>query len=303
MTTGITGGMVATLIVMKSAALALMIVNTIEADDGDEIRDDGGDPEYSNGNIHDPDFYIFVLVSTHEALENVTHFNYLGANIEADGKITPDIRKRLAIATSKLKSMMNIWKSQSTPLKMRILKSCIFPVATYGCETDANKKDVEKIDAFEMKCYRKILRIPWTARRTNQNILQELGMKERQLLKNIKQLKLKYFGHVVRHNNLEKLCLEGAVEGRRGRGRPRRRWTQDISDWLGFSVREASILAQDRRFPLSCVGGYVLQGSAMKKRSTHIHIYIHIYYINTDILYVKYTYNYVHLSFATKIST
>ncbi|GFS11015.1 endonuclease-reverse transcriptase [Elysia marginata] len=97
-----------------------------------------------------------------------------------------------------------------------------------------------------MKCYRKILRTPWTARRTNQNILQELGMKERQLLKNIKQQKLKYFGHVVRHNNLEKLCLEGAVEGRRGRGRPRRRWTQDISDWLGFSVREASILAQDR---------------------------------------------------------
>ncbi|GFR83143.1 eukaryotic translation initiation factor 3 subunit F [Elysia marginata] len=83
-------------------------------------------------------------------------------------------------------------------------------------------------------------------RRTNQSILQKLGMKERQLLKNIKQLKLKYFGHVVRHNNLEKLCLEGAVEGRRGRGRPRRRETQDISDWLGFSVREASILAQDR---------------------------------------------------------
>ncbi|GFS08659.1 endonuclease-reverse transcriptase [Elysia marginata] len=104
---------------------------------------------------------------------------------------------------------MNIWKSQSTPLKMRILKSCIFPVATYGCETwTLTKKDVEKIDAFEMKCYRKILRIPWTARRPNQSILQELGMKERQLLKNIKQLKLKYFGHVVRHNNLEKLCLE-----------------------------------------------------------------------------------------------
>ncbi|GFR71172.1 eukaryotic translation initiation factor 3 subunit F [Elysia marginata] len=74
-------------------------------------------------------------------------------------------------------------------------------------------------------------------------------MKECQLLKNIKQLKLKYFGHVVRHYNLEKLCLEGAVGGRRGRGRPRRRWTQvsqDIFDWLGFSVREASILAQDR---------------------------------------------------------
>ncbi|GFR95730.1 endonuclease-reverse transcriptase, partial [Elysia marginata] len=176
------------------------------------------------------------ILIDNEALENVTYFNYLGANIEADGKITPDIRKRLAIATSKLKSMMNIWKSQSTPLKMRILKSCIFPVATYGCETwTLTKKDVEKIDAFKMKCYRKILRIPWTARRPNQTILQELGMKERQLLKNIKQLKLKYFGHVVRHNNLEKLCLEGAVEGRRGRGRPRRRWTQDISDWLGFS--------------------------------------------------------------------
>ncbi|GFS04750.1 hypothetical protein ElyMa_006503800 [Elysia marginata] len=75
------------------------------------------------------------ILLDNEALKNVTHFNYLGANIEAKGKITPDIRKRLAIATSKLKSMMNIWKSQSTPLEMRILKSCIFPVATYGCKT------------------------------------------------------------------------------------------------------------------------------------------------------------------------
>ncbi|GFR63181.1 endonuclease-reverse transcriptase [Elysia marginata] len=117
-------------------------------------------------------------------------------------------------------------------------------------------KDSDKSPASSRHSFRKltntqnqkysVLRIPWTARRTNQNILQELGTKERQLLKNIKQQKLKYFGHVVRHNNLEKLCLEGAVEGRRGRGRRRKRWTQDISDWLDFSVREASILAQDR---------------------------------------------------------
>ena len=108
------------------------------------------------------------------------------------------------------------------------------------------KQDIKKITAFEMKCYRKILRIPWIAKRTNESVLQELNMTDCQLTKTIKKLKLKYFGHVTRHNNLEKLCMEGVVEGRRGRGRPRRRWIQDIADWLGSPIREAGWLAQDR---------------------------------------------------------
>ena len=160
-------------------------------------------------------------------LENVNNFVYLGSRIDADGKSSPDIRRRIAIAISKLNTMAPLWKSQSTELKWRTLKACIFPVAIYGCEAwTISKTDEKKITSFEMKCYRKILRISWTERKTHASVLEQLGVKAPQLLNLIKKQKLSYFGHIKRHNTLEKLFLEGTCEGRRGRGRPRRRWTQ-----------------------------------------------------------------------------
>ena len=87
-----------------------------------------------------------------------------------------------------------------------------------------------------MECYRKILRISWTERKTNASVLEQLGVKAPQLLNLIKKQKLSYFGHIKRHyNTLEKLFLEGTCEGRRGR----RRWMQDISEWMGVSTVEA----------------------------------------------------------------
>ena len=143
--------------------------------------------------------------------------------------------------------MINIWKSQPISLKYKILKTCIFPVATYGCEAwTLSKLDTKKIKAFEMKCYRKILRIPWTARVTNENVLEQLNMTGCHLLNYIKKQKLTYFGHLSRHETLEKICMSGGLEGKRGRGRPRRRWHEDVSDWLGISVYEAGRLAQER---------------------------------------------------------
>ena len=100
-----------------------------------------------------------------EQLENVKNFVYLGAQIESNGKSAPDIRRRLALACNKLNRMMTIWKSEDVRLKMKILTTCIFPTALYGCETWSLSKESEKrITAFEMKCYRKILHIPWTAK-------------------------------------------------------------------------------------------------------------------------------------------
>ena len=104
----------------------------------------------------------------------------------------------------------------------------------------------KKITSIEMKCYRKILRISWTERKTNASVLEQLGVKAPQLLNLIKKQKLSYFGHIKRHNTLEKLFLEGTCEGRRGRGRPRRRWTQDIGEWMGFSTVEAGRQALER---------------------------------------------------------
>ena len=97
-----------------------------------------------------------------------------------------------------------------------------------------------------MKCYRKILRISWIERKTNASVLEQLGVKAPQLLNLIKKQKLSYFGHIKRHNTLEKQFLEGTCEGRRGRGRPRRRWTQNIGEWMGVSTVEAGRQALER---------------------------------------------------------
>ena len=182
-----------------------------------------------------------------EEIERVGSFEYLGAKIEANGKTTPKIRRRLAMATSKLKKMTNIWKGQCIETKIRVLKSTVFPTATYGCETwSINKTDAKKITAFEMKCYRKILSIQWTERITNKEVLTKIGIGRPILLQNVKKLKLGYFGHIKRHETLEKHILEAKVEGKRGRGRPTRRWEQDIQEWLDMTITEAGRLATDR---------------------------------------------------------
>ena len=112
--------------------------------------------------------------------------------------------------------------------------------------TNLNHGNEKKITSFKMKCYRKILRISWTERKTNTSVLEQLGVKALQLLNLIKKQKLSYFGHIKRHNTLEKLFLEGTCEGRRGRWRPRRRWTQDIGEWMGVSTVEAGRQALER---------------------------------------------------------
>ena len=120
-----------------------------------------------------------------EEIERVGSFQYLGAKIEANGKTTPEIRRRLAMATSKLKKMTNIWKGQCIETEIRVLKSTVFPTTTYGCETwSINKTDAKKITAFEMKCYRKILSIQWTERITNKEVLTKIGIGRTKRLKN-----------------------------------------------------------------------------------------------------------------------
>ena len=105
----------------------------------------------------------------------------------------------------------------------------------------------QKINAFENKCYRRILRVPWTDKRTNVSIKEQLQIKEDTWLLNaIKKHKMKYFGHIKRHDCLEKDIFEGIIEGKRGRGRPRRRWSQDITECLQTTVTEAGRQAQDR---------------------------------------------------------
>ena len=175
-------------------------------------------------------------------------FDYLGSLITQNGDGIKEIRRRLGMSTKKLKSMEKLWKGSNAETKLKFLRALIFPIATYGSETWSLSKEAEKkINAFELRCYRKILRIPWTEKRTNVSILTELGNIPEEWLQNtIVSRKLKYFGHVKRHDCLERDIYEGIIEGKRGRGRPRRRWSKDISERLNTTVTEAGRRAQDR---------------------------------------------------------
>ena len=125
------------------------------------------------------------------------------------------------------------------PTKVRLVRAMVFPVVMYGCESWTVKKaEHQRIDAFELWCWRKLLRVPWTARRSNQSILKEISpgiSLEGMMVK----LKLQYFGHLMRRVDLlEKTLMLGGIGGRRRRGQQRMRWLDDITDSMGVSLCE-----------------------------------------------------------------
>ena len=181
-----------------------------------------------------------------EEIERVSNFECLGARIVANGKSTLEIRRRLAMATTRLTKMISIWKGQCKK-KLRVLETVVFPTALYGCEAwTINNTDAKRITSFEMKCYRKILRTSWMEKVTNKEVISRLDMKTTMLLKKAKTLKLKYFGLIKRHETLERHILEARIDGRRGRGRPTRRWEQDTNDWMDMTTTQAGRLAEYR---------------------------------------------------------
>ena len=130
--------------------------------------------------------------------------------------------------------------------KLRILKCYVYSIFTYGCESWTLSKVLEaKIEAMEMWCLRRIGNIKWSDRVTNESVIQKLGTK-RQLLQNIQKRKTKYFGHIKRKKNMLTTSLEGKLEGKRPRGRPRNMWMTDIKEWTTQCAYACTQKAADR---------------------------------------------------------
>ena len=156
-----------------------------------------------------------------------------GSKITADGDCSHEIKRRLLLGRKVMINLGSILKSRDVTLstKVCLVKAMAFPVVMYGCESWTRKKaESWRIDAFELRCWRRFLRVPWTARGSNQFILKEMSPKyslEGLMLK----LKLQYFGHLMwRADSFEKTLMLGKIEAGRRRGRQRMRWLDGITD-------------------------------------------------------------------------